>query len=136
MGDGSVDVTPKVTRPACIFPQVLQVPGTVLLMAHPGELHLENPRLIQFQINHNFSVLCIHARPFARVHFSLSFTLAQTRCAAQQAANSDTGTSSSRSAFGHGVFEPCGPTMVRAKAPVGVVQIPPQRPLLKSEIEI
>ena len=30
----------------------------------------ENPRLIQFQINHNFSVFRVHARPFARVQFS------------------------------------------------------------------
>ena len=31
----------------------------------------ENPRLIQFQINHNFSVFRVHAHPFARVQFSL-----------------------------------------------------------------
>ena len=48
------------------FQTVEEIPWD--LMA--GQARPENPRLIQFQINHNFSVFRVHARPFARVQFS------------------------------------------------------------------
>jgi hypothetical protein len=50
------------------------VPASEAAHGQPAELlvcvALGNPRLIQFQINHNFSVFRVHARPFARVQFS------------------------------------------------------------------